>query len=72
MIHVCFWCSNSNVQIQKNFLKNKSTKEFSAVRIVEESQDCYGTPKKLLRNCEYSKSDDFKKLLVLTQILGFL
>ena len=33
----------TQIQIQKNFLKNKSTKEFSAVRIVEESQDCYGT-----------------------------
>ena len=34
-----------------------------------EYEDCYGTFKKLVRNSEYSKSDDFKKLSVMAQIL---
>ena len=37
-----------------------------------EFEDCYGTFKKLLRNSEYSESDDFKKLPVPVQILSFL
>ena len=39
---------------------------------VSEHKDCYGAFKKLARNSEYSKSDDFKKLSVLAQILSFL
>ena len=35
-------------------------------------EDCFGTFKKLVRNSEYSKSDNFKKLSVLAQILSFL
>ena len=37
-----------------------------------EHKDCYGTFKRLVRNPEYSKSDNFKKLSVLAQILSFL
>ena len=39
---------------------------------VSENEDCYGTFKKLVRNSEYSKSDNFKKLSVLAQLLSFL
>ena len=35
-------------------------------------EDYYGTFKKLVRNSEYSKSENFKKLSVLAQILCFL
>ena len=39
---------------------------------MSQHEDCYGTFKKLVRNSEYSISDDFKKLSVLAQILRFL
>ena len=38
---------------------------------VNEHEDCYRAFKKLVRNSEYSKSDNFKKLSVLAQILSF-
>ena len=34
-------------------------------------EDCYGTFKKLVRNSEFSRSDNFKELSVLAQILSF-
>ena len=34
-----------------------------------EHEDCYGTFKKLLRNSEFSKSDNFKKLQYLPKFL---
>ena len=37
-----------------------------------EHGDCYATFKKLVRNSEYSKSDNFKKLSVLAQIRSLL
>ena len=36
---------------------------------MSEHEDCHGTFKKLVKNSEYSKSDNFKKLSVLAQIL---
>ena len=33
---------------------------------------CHGTFKKLVRNSEFSRSDNFKKLSVLAQVLSFL
>ena len=35
---------------------------------VSEHEDCFGTFKKLVRNSECSKSDDFKKLSVLARM----
>ena len=35
-------------------------------------EDCYGTLEKLVGCSGYSKSDEFKKLPVLAQILSFL
>ena len=39
---------------------------------LNEHEDCYGTFEKLVRNSEFSRSDNFKKLSVLAQILSFL
>ena len=38
----------------------------------EESFGSSSPSKKLVRNCEYSKSDYFKELSILDQFLGFL
>ena len=39
---------------------------------VREHEYCYGASKKLLRNSQYSKSDNFKKVSVQGEILSFL
>ena len=53
-------------------MKKYSFENFKRVLLSTENEICYGTFKKLARNSEHSKSDDFKKLSVLTQILCFI
>ena len=58
---------------QRKFLK-KHKGTFVSIRkvhmgTVSDHKDCYGTFKKLTRNSESSKSDNFEKLSVLAQIL---
>ena len=53
-------------------MKKYRFEKFKRVLLSTENEICFGTFKKLARNSEYSKSDDFKKLSVLTQILCFM
>ena len=70
------------VALLSSHLKGAATKNFQApVRFypgsapdegaVSEYEDCYGTFMKFVRNSDYSKSDNFKKLSALAQILPF-
>ena len=45
---------------------------FKGAQVVTRSKIGYGACKKLVRDSEYSKSDNFKKFSVLAQILSFL
>ena len=44
---------------------------FKRTQVASKHEDCYGDFKKIVRNCDFQKSDNFKKLSVLAQILGF-